>query len=51
MHGIDTKIYWSQTKNKEQKHGLWENDTEEKRMAHLMMSVTSHWHKTLAKVV
>ena len=23
---IDTKIYWNKQENKEQKHGLWEND-------------------------
>lgn len=51
---IDTKIYRNKQKNKikirsRSTRGLWENDKlRKKRMAHLIMTITSPWHKTLA---
>ena len=47
--GIQAKVYWNKQKIRSRCTG-WGNDKPRKRMAHLIMTITSHGHKTLAKL-
>jgi hypothetical protein len=46
---IEAKVYWNKQKIRSRCTG-WGNDKPRKRMAHLIMTITSHGHKTLAKL-